>query len=85
MTRHLVIELCGRLADYAPQQINLDIPQAGISVAHLKARIAHDYPALATELQRPGVRLCVDETIVTDAHIVKVGATVAIFPIVSGG
>ena len=81
----LQVELCGRLADLADDVVDVEVPNAGISIADLRAALADAYPALADAILGPKVRACVDEVLVDDAAMVRAGQVVAFFPPLSGG
>lgn len=79
------MELCGRLADLADDVVDVEVPNAGISIADLRAALTDAYPALADAILGPKVRACVDEILVDDAAIIRAGQVVAFFPPLSGG
>ena len=79
------MELCGRLADLADDVVEVQVPNAGVSIADLRAALADAYPALADAILGPKVRACVDEILVDDAAIIRAGQVVAFFPPLSGG
>ena len=81
----LQVELCGRLADLADDVVDVEVPNAGVSIADLRAALADIYPALADAILGPKVRACVDEVLVDDAAMVRAGQVVAFFPPLSGG
>jgi sulfur-carrier protein len=81
----LQVELCGRLADLAGDVVDVDVPNAGVTIANLRATLAAAYPAFAEAILGPKTRACVDEILVDDAAMVRAGQVVAFFPPLSGG
>jgi sulfur-carrier protein len=81
----LQVELCGRLADLAGDVVDVEVPNAGISITDLRAALAAAQPALIDALHDPKVRACVDEILVGDGAMVRAGQVVAFFPPLSGG
>lgn len=81
----LQVELCGRLADLAGDVVDVDVPNAGLSIADLRTALAALHPALADAILGPKVRACVDEVMVDDMAMVRAGQVVAFFPPLSGG
>ena len=79
------VTLCGRLAEAGGGELGVELPEGGCSVAALRALVAAGRPELAAELGRPGVRLCLDDTIVGEDAWVAPGRRVALFPPLSGG
>ena len=81
----LVIELCGGLAEPHGPAVTVPIPAEGCAAGDLLERVAHGFPALRPLLDPARVRICLNETIVRHAALVRPGDTVALFPPVSGG
>ena len=81
----LQVELCGRLADLAGDVVDVEVPNAGISITDLRAALASAHPALADAMLGPNVRACVDEMLVDDTTTVRPGQVIAFFPPLSGG
>ena len=79
------VRLYGRLADLLGEQVRLDVPAEGCSVAELRRIVARAHPAAATAILGPGVRAIVGDDVVGDAHMVEAGDRVEFFPPVSGG
>ncbi|MBY4636511.1 MoaD/ThiS family protein [Sphingopyxis sp. XHP0097] len=79
------IELCGRLAEPCGRVLSIGIPNGGLSVPEMVARLVQYYPDLLPALARGRIRACVNETIVPDRSRVRPGDQVALFPPVSGG
>lgn len=88
-TRHPVatisVKLCGRLAELAGRTLSVDIPAEGCRADELLARVAERAPLIAAFVSEGRVRVCIEETIVDDATVVRPGQHVALFPPVSGG
>ena len=73
----------GRVADLIGRSLQVDLPDAGCTIAELRARLAAA-PG-ADILLRPGVRASVDREIVGDDAVVMPGTEVAFFSVFSGG
>ena len=80
MTRVLFF---GRVADLIGRSLQVDLPDAGCTIAELRTRLAAS-PG-ADILLRPGVRASIDREIVGDDAVVRPGAEVAFFSVFSGG
>ena len=81
----LSIELCGCLADPYGREVMLDVAADSLSVTALLAALVAAYPALGDAMQGRAVRACVNETLVSDKSLVRLGDEIALFPPVSGG
>lgn len=79
------IELCGRLAEPCGRVLSIGIPNGGLSVPEMVARLVQCYPDLLPALERRRIRACVNDTIVPDQARVQPSDQVALFPPVSGG
>ena len=79
------VELCGKLADLAGRSVSLSIPGEGCTAAALLARATESCPVLCPMLTEGRVRVCVNETVVSDGAAVSPEDRVALFPPVSGG
>lgn len=79
------IELCGRLAEPCGRVLNIGIPNCGLSVPEMVARLVQYFPNLLPVLERGRIRACINETVVPDQARVRPGDQVALFPPVSGG
>lgn len=75
----------GRLGERIGREVDLDLPAEAWSVAELRLHLAQQFPAAAADLASGSLRACVDETIVSDSHIVRPGQKVEFFPPLSGG
>jgi molybdopterin converting factor small subunit len=69
----------GRVADLLGRERQVDLPEAGCTVAQLRRLLSEDV------LMKPGVRASVDKQVVTDEALVRPGAEVAFFSVFSGG
>ena len=69
----------GRVADALGRERQVELPEAGCTIAQLRRLLAEDV------LLQPGVRASVDKQVVTDEAIVRPGAEVAFFSVFSGG
>jgi molybdopterin converting factor small subunit len=72
----------GRLAETIASE--LDMPGGG-SVAELRERLIHDYPAAEPTLRSNHSRACVGDTLVGDDYPIGPDMTVELLPPVSGG
>ena len=74
----------GKLRDALGDEREL-AAQEGETVSSLRRRLADLYPEAAQDLLNPGVRACVDDTIVGEDFIVDGDDSVEFFPPLSGG
>ncbi len=79
------VELCGRLADLHGSPVELSIPLDGCTAGILLARAAEAFPGLSSLIADGRVRVCVNETVVSEGASVAPGDELALFPPVSGG
>ena len=75
----------GRIGERIGREVNLDLPAEACSVAELRLHLAQQFPVAAADLASGSLRACVDETIVSDSHIVRPGQKVEFFPPLPGG
>jgi molybdopterin converting factor small subunit len=75
----------GRLAESLGREVDLDVPDAGCTIAELRTRLAGAMPAAADQLSSATVRACIDQVMVTDDARVLPGHEVAFVPPLSGG
>ena len=75
----------GRLAESFGREIDLDLPDAGCTIAELRHRLASGSPEAAEQLSSAGVRACIDRVMVADDARVLPGHEVAFVPPLSGG
>jgi molybdopterin converting factor small subunit len=68
----------GSLADSLGRELELDVPEAGCTVAELRLR-------LGQVVSSPGVRACIDRSIVPESARVLPHHEVAFVPPLSGG
>jgi molybdopterin converting factor small subunit len=68
----------GSLADSLGRELELDLPQTGCTVAELRLR-------LGEAVSSPGVRACIDRTLVAENARVLPEHEVAFVPPLSGG
>ena len=73
----------GRVADVIGRQVEIDLPEAGCSLADLRRRLAAE--AGAEILLKPGVRGSIDKRVAAEDAWVRPGAEVAFFSMFSGG
>jgi sulfur-carrier protein len=77
------VRLFARARDLAGVEVfALEVPD-GATVAHLRQRIAVDYPALAGLLARSAI--AVNDDFAADSQMLSADAEVALLPPVSGG
>ena len=81
----IIIELCGKLADFAGTECRLSIPSDGVSIAAVKQAVAAQIPALSDDMASPRTKACVNDAMVADSIIIHAGDRIALFPPVSGG
>ena len=74
----------GKLRDALGDQRELDRVN-GETIARLRRRLAELYPQAADDLLNPGVRACVEDTIVGEDFGLDGHESVEFFPPVSGG
>jgi len=74
----------GKLRDALGDQCELP-GEAGETVKQLRRRLAGFHPQAAADLLNPGVRACIDDTIVGEDFVVGCRDSVEFFPPVSGG
>jgi molybdopterin converting factor small subunit len=77
--------LCGCLADPYGRRVDLQWAEGGKSVRNLIADVLAAYPELIAAINGRPVRVCVNETLVSEDSLVRIGDEVALFPPVSGG
>lgn len=75
----------GKLGDLVGREIDIDSPADGCTVSELRKLLARRYPEAETDLARPSLRACVDDTVVGEQFRVGPGAQVEFFPPLSGG
>ena len=75
----------GRLAESLGREVDLDLPDAGCTIAELRQRLADMVPEAAAQLSNGGVRACVDRVIVADSARVLPQHEIAFVPPLSGG
>jgi sulfur-carrier protein len=75
----------GRLAESLGREVDLDVPDAGCTIAELRRRLAGAVPEAAGQLSRPGVRACIDRVIVPESARVLPHHEIAFVPPLSGG
>jgi molybdopterin synthase sulfur carrier subunit len=81
----LHVELCGCLADPYGRRVELQWTEAGKPVRNLIADLLAAYPDLVGAINGRTVRVCINETLVSEDSLVRIGDEVALFPPVSGG
>jgi sulfur-carrier protein len=74
----------GKLRDALGDQREL-AGEAGETVKQLRRRLAGLHPEVAGDLLNPGVRACVDDTIVGEDFVVAGHGEIEFFPPLSGG
>lgn len=79
------VELCGCLADPYGRHVTLEEAPAEMSVAELLAKLIAVYPALSSAMAGRAVRACVNEALVLEDSLIRMGDDIALFPPVSGG
>jgi molybdopterin converting factor small subunit len=65
--------------------VDLQWAEGGKSVRNLIADVLAAYPELIAAINGRPVRVCVNETLVSEDSLVRIGDEVALFPPVSGG
>ncbi len=75
----------GRLADVIGREIELDVPAGVSTVRDLRGMVAALYPSAAGDLERPRLRACIGDTIVSDDFPLAGVEAVEFFPPLSGG
>ena len=74
----------GKLRDALGDEREL-AAEPGDTVAQLRRRLADLHPQAAGDLLNPGVRACVDDTLVGEDFVVGSRDSVEFFPPLSGG
>jgi molybdopterin converting factor small subunit len=74
----------GRLAEAIAPEAELDVA-AGCSIAHIRERLAGEYPGAASVFASRRALTCVDGTLVRDDYQVRATDHVEFLPPVSGG
>ena len=77
--------MCGRLADADGPLVAVALGGEAASIGDLKRALAQCYPALGEEMMQRRIAACVDDAIVPDSHVVRMGQRIALFPPLSGG
>ena len=77
------VRFYGKLAEQIAREIELD--QAGGTVADIRARLSEIYPNSADDLRSPLVRACMGDQLVDDSFPLDSGDVVEFFAPVSGG
>lgn len=75
----------GKLAESFGTELELDLPEAGMSVSDLRALLAASKPEGASQLGSQGARACIDKVMVTEGARIMPGHEVAFVPPLSGG
>lgn len=75
----------GRLGETIGREVEVEVADAGCSVADLRRRLAEEHPHAAAELTSGKVRACVDQEIALETRLVRPTEEVAFFPPLSGG
>lgn len=75
----------GRLGDRFGRELEVDLPEAGCTVAELRTLLCGQRPSAEDVLLQPCVKACVNEVIVPDSVLVRPGQEVAFMPPLSGG
>lgn len=78
------IFLFGKLADTLGHEIEAELPPAGCAVSDLRSMLVDLDPAYVP-LSQLTARVCVDQVVVGEDHLVLPGDEVAFVPPVSGG
>ncbi|MCC7394197.1 MAG: hypothetical protein IT553_05005 [Sphingomonadaceae bacterium] len=78
-----IIDMCGRLADAAGQELRLELAEEPISIAALRDAARAIAPGQGVHWER--VRGCIDAEIVADDAQAYAHQTIALLPPVSGG
>ncbi len=84
MTDHIIIDLCGRLADAAGPNLIM-LLSGPTPVAEVLAMLAAEYPALGAALAATTSHIAIDEIMAADTAMIAPGQRLALFPPVSGG
>ena len=79
------ILLFGKLADKAGREIDVDLPDAGCTVAELRERLCREKPGLAADLSAPSIKACIDQQVAGEHARVLPRHEVAFIPPLSGG
>ena len=75
----------GGLAESLGRELELDVPDAGCTVAELRQRLADAMPQAAGKLASSRARACIDQAIVAETARVLPGHEIAFVPPLSGG
>ena len=75
----------GSLADKLGAQLEVDVPDAGMTVAELRRMVSGVRPEAAGPLMSPTARACIDQVIVPETARVLPAHEVAFVPPLSGG
>lgn len=75
----------GGLAESLGRELELDVPDAGCTVAELRHRLAGAVPEAAGQLSSSRVRACIDQVIVAESARVLPRHEIAFVPPLSGG
>lgn len=75
----------GKLGEAIGREVEMSLEPDGVTIAELRALLASRYPEVAADLCAPGLRACVDDTIVGEGFRVGRQASVEFFPPLSGG
>lgn len=75
----------GSLADRLGRRVELDLPEAGCTIAELRRRLTETGESFAAVLREPGIRASADQQLVHDDQRVLPGQEISFFPILSGG
>lgn len=74
----------GRLADLLGREVDLDA-EAGSSIAHVRRRLASEYPGSGADLMGRRVVACVGGSVVRDDYVIGDQDEIEFLPPVSGG
>ena len=77
--------LFGKLADKAGRELDIDVPDAGCTVAELRSRLCLEQPSLAADLSAPSIKACIDQQVAAEDALVLPRHEVAFIPPLSGG
>lgn len=75
----------GRLSDRFGRDREVDIPEAGCTVAELKALLATADPEFAETFAKGAVNVAIDQQMADDGASVRAGQEIAFFSPLSGG
>jgi len=75
----------GSLGERIGRELDVALPEAGCTVAELRARLAEALPAAADLLTGPSARACIDREIAPEEALVLPGQEIAFIPPLSGG